>query len=418
MTTPRSQASDRVLALQQLLEWVNTGTPPSETESWQEGSALSREMVWTCIRHQTLLDAWIDHVSRTPPRHPVRAALWIGVSQILLLDGIAPHAAVHETIEAAKSLDLPSSVTGFLNALLRRIVREKKELLEWREEQPLSDRLSHPTFLLNRWMQTFGEEETERLCLWNQQRSQTFARYTHLSPSGLPDLELELETLPDVPGFVRLPRGLRVNELPDFQNGHWYIQDPSTRIAPTLLNVSPGEHVWDACAAPGGKTAILAEQMGDQAHHLLASDPNPKRLRRLRENLQRLGHNTVDIKQLDPVRSDLSALPLFDAILLDVPCSNTGVLQRRPDAKWGLKRKTLSHLAGLQYDILKHASHACKPGGRVVYSTCSIEPEETRDLISRWCKQQPDWSCEEETLLLPGKQNCDGCYAARLVKQA
>ena len=108
MTNQRTPGSDRVLALQQLLDWVDTDTPPSETESWNDGTALSRELVWTCIRHQTLLNAWIDHLSRTPPRHPVRAALWIGVAQILLLDGIAPHAAVHDD-QSSQLVHSPSS---------------------------------------------------------------------------------------------------------------------------------------------------------------------------------------------------------------------------------------------------------------------------------------------------------------------
>jgi len=417
MTTSNQQSPDRVIALHHLLEWVDTFTPPSETQAWNEGSSLSRELVWTCIRHQRLLDAWIDHLSRKPPRHPVRAALWLGLAQLLLLDGIAPHAAVHETIEAAKSCSLPSSVTGFLNALLRKADREKQNLLEWRQHQSLSVRYSHPEFLINRWIKNLGEQKTEDICSWNQGRAHTFARFTRMKDKSIPSSDIPWKEVSFFPGFIQLPRRLRATELPGFENGDWYVQDPSTSLAPSLLRVSPGERVWDACAAPGGKTAILAEQLQDQAGLLTASDPNPKRLQRLRENMDRLGHDQVQTSQLDPIQGNGDDNDLYDAILLDVPCSNTGVLQRRPDAKWGLQRKLLSHLSGLQFEILQGASQTCKPGGRLVYSTCSIEKEETRDLINRWCANHPEWTCTEEILLLPGERSCDGCYAARLEKQ-
>jgi len=417
MTTSNQQSPDRVIALHHLLEWVDTFTPPSETQAWNEGSSLSRELVWTCIRHQRLLDAWIDHLSRKPPRHPVRAALWLGLAQLLLLDGIAPHAAVHETIEAAKSCSLPSSVTGFLNALLRKADREKQNLLEWRQQQSLSVRYSHPEFLINRWIKNLGEQKTEDICSWNQGRAHTFARFTRMKDKSIPSSDIPWKEVPFFPGFIQLPRGLRATELPGFENGDWYVQDPSTSLAPSLLRVTPGERVWDACAAPGGKTAILAEQLQDQAGLLTASDPNPKRLQRLRENMDRLGHDQVQTSRLDPTQGNEQDNDPYDAILLDVPCSNTGVLQRRPDAKWGLQRKLLSHLSGLQFEILQGAGRACKPGGRLVYSTCSIEKEETRDLINRWCENHPEWTCTEEILLLPGERNCDGCYAARLQKQ-
>jgi 16S rRNA (cytosine967-C5)-methyltransferase len=389
---------DRDLALALLCAWQESGVPPMETESWEAAPALTRELTLTCIRHLSTLDAWIDHLSRTPPKEPVRMALRIGLAQLFLLDGIAEHAAVHETVEAAKRAPIPKGAIGFVNALLRRAGREREALLEWMSRQPPAVQFSHPPFLVNRWIQAFGEESTRSLCTWNQQRARTYARFTRYGSRPLPENGTEWEPHPGFPGFIRVPRGFAVTRLPGFADGDWYIQDPSTSVAPDLLAVQPGERVLDACAAPGGKTALLAEKLGDQSAKLLACDPNPSRIQRLRANLHRLGHTDVDVQETDLPGLAATQPELFDAVLLDVPCSNTGVLQRRPDAKWRLRKKELSRLTGLQYNILQDAATLVKSGGRIVYSTCSIEPEET------------------SVRLLPGERDCDGCFAALIMK--
>jgi 16S rRNA (cytosine967-C5)-methyltransferase len=342
------------------------------------------------------------------------------LSQLLLLDGIPDHAAVHETVEAAKRAGIPPPQIGFANALFRRCTREHEVLLKWLHKQLPEKRYSHPQVLLHRWNKSFGKTNTMEILQWNQQRSFTYARLTsegkHLkSELGLPS---DATPYPHRPNFYQLPRGFSPSELPDFDQGAWYIQDPSTAMALEFMDVKPGEFVLDACAAPGGKTAILAERLADQSERLLACDPNPKRCIRLKENLHRLGHTAVDVQSADITGLPVSHPEYFDAILLDVPCSNTGVYQRRPDAKWNFRRKMLTELVQLQYQILSQALPLLKPGGRLVYSTCSIEEEETTRQIQNWLGQHPGVRLEKERLLLPGEELCDGAYAARIVNQS
>jgi 16S rRNA (cytosine967-C5)-methyltransferase len=411
-------SADRDQALYLLNPWLVRGILPEESENWTSSSALTREMVYSCIRHRGSLDAWIDHLSNQPPSDRVRPLLWIGLCQILLLDGIADHAAVHETLEAGKRSGIPQGQIGFANALFRRTLRESEALIDWLDKQSLDKRYSHPMPLIQRWQKTFGKEETLRICAWNQQRSHTFARMTKIGKkievqNGLGEAFTVPEGFPD---FVQLPRGCSPTSLPGFDQGAWYIQDPSTSLAPALLAVQPGERVLDACAAPGGKTALLAEALGDQTNQLLACDPNPKRLQRLKENMLRLRHSQVRIRQAEPADLATSHAEQFDAVLLDVPCSNTGVYQRRPDAKWSFRKKMLIGLVQLQYSLMSDAAKLVKTGGRIAYSTCSIEAEETTLQMERWLGQNPDWSLVESTLLLPGQRNCDGAFAALLQK--
>jgi 16S rRNA (cytosine967-C5)-methyltransferase len=408
LTSPRP--SERVLALRLLRGWVKTGRPPDEDSSWADATPLARELVLTTLRNKRLLDAVIHHLSARAPGADFRPVLWIGLTQLLLLDGIAEHAAVHETLEAAHKARFPKPLTGYANGLLRNVIRRREEITAWIAQQPPAVRLSHPDILFRRWSDTFGPETAEAICRWNQQRASTFARLRtgdiHVGPDIAPT---------DFPNFFLLPRGLSPTDLPGFAEGHWYIQDPSTALAPALMRAAPGERILDACAAPGGKTAILAEALGDGGAGLTALDPNPARIERLRQNLQRLRLDGVHIQcgEMKPLNGKT-----FDGILLDVPCSNTGVLQRRVDARWRFTRRALTEVTALQAQLLNDAASLTAPGSRIVYSTCSIEPEETTQQIRTWLETRPGWRLDEEILRLPGEQNTDGAYAARLTLTA
>lgn len=400
-----------MLALRLLGRWAKTGQPPDEDPDWFGATPLARELVLTALRNKGLLDAVIHHLSRRPPSAEFRPVLWIGLTQLLLLDGIADHAAVHETLEAAHKARFPKPVTGYANGLLRNVIRRRAELETWIAAQPLHIRLSHPECLVRRWSEAFGEQEAERICAWNQQRASTFARCRSVPPAAA--LEAMGVMPAELSGFFLLPRGLLPTTLPGFAEGNWYIQDPATAIAPAMMRVRPGERFLDACAAPGGKTALLADALGNDGAGLTALDPNPARIERLRENLKRLRIPGVEVHCAE--MAALSCEP-FDGVLLDVPCSNTGVLQRRADARWRFTRRTLQEVATLQNDLLSQGARHVKPGGRLVYSTCSIEPEETTGQVRSWLETQNGWRLEEETLRLPGQQNTDGAYAARLVR--
>ena len=418
--TPISPERDQACRL--LKDWMQKGSLPYESGEWQHCSGLTREMVWSCIRHKGLLDACITELSHRPPDDDLMPFLWVGLCQLLLLDGIPDHAAVHETLEATKRAGFSSFQIGFINALFRRILREKDAFETWWVKQLPEIRYSHPEPLIKRWQKQFGKAKTLEILQWNQERSHTYARLTLTgrelkSDLGVPTCSEAVESLhPDL-SIYRLPRGYSPSELPDFDQGAWYIQDPSTLMAPALLSAKPGERVLDACAAPGGKTAILAEQLGDTTSGLLACDPNPMRCERLKENMDRLKFPGVEIRCTEITGISAEPESLFDAILLDVPCSNTGVYQRRPDAKWHFRKKMLTELIQLQYQILNQALPLLKSGGRLVYSTCSIEAEETTQQIQNWLSQHPECTLISQKLLLPGEQNYDGAFAALIEKK-
>jgi 16S rRNA (cytosine967-C5)-methyltransferase len=405
-----SASPERVHALRLLRGWQQTGLPPEEDETWEQAVPLTRELVLGCLRHVGALDAVVGHLSRRPPDALVRPVLWTGLMQLLLLDGIADHAAVFETVEAAKRVGVPRPMLGYANGLLRNVVRNRDEIRAWISAQALDIRLSHPIELVDRWTRAFGAETAEKICAWNQERSHTWVRRTRLGAEA--PVPAELAPHPRVEGFFQLPRGVSLVSLPGFAEGGWYAQDPSTSFAPALLDVQPGEKVLDACAAPGGKTSILADAMGEGGRGLVSLDPNPARFARLKDNLARLRLHAVDARC-----GDLSSLAdeRFDAILLDAPCSNTGVIQRRPDVRWRFDARQLRDLTALQRDLLDRAAGCAAPGGRVVYSTCSIEPEETTELVRNWIRDNPGWNLKTENLLIPGEKHCDGAYAALLV---
>ena len=193
-----------------------------------------------------------------------------------------------------------------------------------------------------------------------------------------------------------------------------YVQDPATMLAPKLLDPKPGQRVLDACAAPGGKSALLAELMNNEGE-LIATDRSEKRCETLRENLQRLGVTIADVASAN-WGSDSPELEPFDAILLDVPCSNTGVLRRRVDVRWRLYEGFTDHLCKQQLAILESCAPLLKPGGNLVYSTCSIEPEENSDLVAGFLAAHPEYKLDSSAEALPHRDSTDGAYAARITR--
>jgi 16S rRNA (cytosine967-C5)-methyltransferase len=205
-----------------------------------------------------------------------------------------------------------------------------------------------------------------------------------------------------------------VTSLPGFADGAFYVQDPSTSVAPALLNPQPGETVLDACAAPGGKAMQLAELMKGQGT-LVAMDPAADRLKPLRENVARLKWDFISVVEGDITKQPPAAR--FNAILLDVPCTNTGVIRRRPDARWRFSPERLRAACDKQEAILDAAAACLNPGGRIVYSTCSLELEENEGQVDRWLARHADFRLADSRKLFPPETQTDGAYAALLVKK-
>jgi 16S rRNA (cytosine967-C5)-methyltransferase len=373
-------------------------------------AAFLHDIVLTTLRNLSLLDHWIGHLtSGRHLDHRTRWVLRVGLSQLLLL-GVPSHAAVNETVAAA------GRASGLVNAVLRRAGREKDSLLASREALPLAVAFSHPEFLVRRWIKTMGKAKTEALCQWNQEPAQTFVRLNRLHEDAA-------EKLPAIPGLAPHPGAedfFLTTSVPReaLKAGLCYAQDPSTAVAPGMLAPRPGETVLDACAAPGGKTAILSQAMCGEGR-LVACDSSPARLTRLRENLTRLRVHNAQVMQHDFLSQDPPPFGdlLFDRILLDVPCSNTGVMRRRIDVRWRLQEAEFAELARTQRGIFESALRYLKPGGSLVYSTCSIDPEENQQLVKAVLNDHPELEMIESRLVFPPKDQMDGAYAARLVKK-
>ena len=365
--------------------------------------ALLNAIVLGVLRNLRLLDHWIAGLRKGKLDDETRDILRVGLCQLLILQ-LPDHAAVFETVELGKS-----SVRGLINAVMRRAASNRKELLDT-ASLPAEIRHSHPDWLGKRWLQTFGKDETEALMAFNNEPAPVFARINPLAkgPIQLPE-NTSAEGQPE--GFVRI-EGHVPGEL--LAKGAIYIQDPATRHSVELLDPKPGEKILDACAAPGGKAFLIAAAQGG-GKDLVCTDSNEKRLPRLRDNLRRLHCDDAQIDVHDWSKpAPEKWLGAFDAILLDVPCSNTGVFRRRVDVRWRLRQKDIGDLARLQRQIIANALPCLKPGGRLVYSTCSIEPEENEDLILALLAETSSLSLEKSHQVLPQLDGTDGAYAARL----
>jgi len=422
----------RAVAADILARWMEDGSFPDRMlDRVETDRAFVMELVYGAVRRHATLEWIVGRLTATPPPPPVRAVLHAGLHQLLFMDRVDAFAAVHETVEAARQLGL-GWAARMVNAVLRRAQRERDELqLGLRQAAP-AVRLSHPAGLLERWEREFGQARAHRLCEWNNDRPDVCLR---MRPGAPPAAEyihrlhakgIEATPHPFAPDrFLRIGHGVRVPDLPGFGDGWFYVQDPSTTIAPDLLAPQPGEAVLDACAAPGGKAVILAEHLGSRGA-LTALDPHEDRLARLRENLARLGLPWVRVVRADATTVDAAALraagpdapTAFDAILLDVPCSNTGVIRRRPDARWAFSPQRLQRLGRVQAALLDRAATLLRPGGRVVYSTCSLEREENRNAVGAFLARTPGFALLTERLLLPPETSTDGAYAALLTAPA
>jgi len=370
--------------------------------------ALLNAIVLGVLRNLRLLDHWIAELRKGKLDDETRDILRVGLCQLLILR-LPDHAAVFETVELGKS-----GVRGLINAVLRRAIATRKKLYDFENVAPEVVH-SHPDWLFKRWKKAFGKEDTIALMDFNNCPASTFARINPLAPgsvelpigSGDPD-EPELPA-----GFIKI-EGQVPGDL--LAKGQIYIQDPATRHSVELLDPKPGEKVLDACAAPGGKAFLIAAAQGS-AKDLLCTDSNDKRLPRLRENLERLHCGDAGIEVHDwSLPAPEKWHGAFDAILLDVPCSNTGVFRRRVDVRWRLRPADITALTKLQRQILENALPCLKPGGRIVYSTCSIDAEENETLIATFLAEHPEFELAGSRQALPQRDGTDGAYAACLRK--
>jgi 16S rRNA (cytosine967-C5)-methyltransferase len=370
--------------------------------------AFATELFYGVLRNLTLLDFWIGGLRSSHLDHSSRDLLRLGLYQLFLLQ-TPEHAAIYETVELAGRRN-----RTLINGVLRNAVRSKADLLQKAAAAQLAVRRSHPQFLIDRWKKNFGTEETEQICDWNNRPAPIYARINRLR---IPDAKFLGQQSADdedatPQNFVRL------TTIPGeaLAAGHCYIQDPSTASACALLDPQPGERVLDACAAPGGKTGYVAELMKNDGA-IVACDRDERRVEILRDNLERLGVTIARCVHHDwtsgrPFEETLG----FDRILVDAPCSNTGVMRRRVDVRWRLTPDDFSRMRALQIQIVRAVAALLKPGGALVYSTCSLEPEENEQVVAGILQECRFLKLTGQTSVLPFRDGFDGAYAAKLLR--
>lgn len=415
-----------------------------------EDRRLAAELSYGVIRRLGTLDAVLDAYASKPVAKldaAVRQILRVGVYQLLFLERVPHHAAVDESVRLARATG-NRRATGFVNAVLRAISRdvtfserpdpsrprESFELFPGRAGTfgrtvlPSPTRLtawlaaseSFPEWLLGRWLARYGTSRTRELCAIANQPPPLFARPNLLRTSAEELLAVLREdgveaALSPSGRTVRLPPHTKVARLRSFQEGLLQVQDDTSAAVAPFLAPEPGETVLDLCAAPGGKTCHLAELMGGRGR-IAAVDSSKERLQRVVENVQRMDHRIVATVESDGADFAIQHQSKFDRVLLDAPCSNTGVLRRRVEARWRLSEKAIAALARQQRTLLTAGLRPLKPGGVLVYSTCSLEPEENSDLVASALRGTPGFELDEETSLLPERDGGDGGYMARIVR--
>ena len=403
--------------------------------------ALCQEIVYGAVRWQATLDWLIARKTGGRSQKPaLQNLLRLALYQIFWLDRIPGHAAVNETVELAKRNGFGAQA-GFLNAVLRGYLREadaaRKLLADLKTTDPAIG-FSHPEWLVARWQKRWGVEKTASLLKWNNTPPNIFARVNGLKTDAGKLLEkwrgenVEYD-------FVRrdwleenlvfeLKSHPPLNSLASFRDGWFYIQDPGTLLAACKLGAQPGETILDLCAAPGGKTTFLAQLMNNQGC-IVAMDNSKERLKLLEENCARLGvtcaetsrsrGNEAQTSKSETDQRLLTSSPAnqqFDRVLVDAPCSNTGVMRRRVDLRWRIQPEEIPRLQDIQRDLLQQAAAKLKPGGVLVYSTCSLEPEENYEVVKEFLSGHTEFKLESERELLPFVDNVDGAFVAVLVK--
>jgi 16S rRNA (cytosine967-C5)-methyltransferase len=375
--------------------------------------AFALELFYGVLRNLTLLDFWIACLRVSRVDGDLRDILRLGLYQLFFLK-TPEHAAVHETVELGSKRQRP-----IINAMLRAATRRRSELRASANAQPLFVRMSHPQFLVERWQQHFGVEHAQALCKWNNLPAPVYGRINRLGIDRDEFLRLYSGARPLTRDFEFVEfDSLPTNAL---TRGHCYIQDPSTLLACQVLDPKPGEKVLDACAAPGGKTGYIAQLM-ENLGMIVACDRDLERVERLKENIARLGVVIPHILRHDWTSShvppEIATLAPFDRILVDSPCSNTGVMRRRADLRWRLRRTDFDRMQRLQIKIVRGLIPLLKPGGVLVYSTCSLEPEENEQVVRRILEEMPSLRLESEGSSLPFRDGFDGAYAGKLIRSA
>jgi len=397
------------------------------------------EMVYGILRNRRAIDFVIEHFLEDKDAKKNLALMNIlrmGAYQIIYLDRVPDHASVNESVKIAKSRRTTAHCAGLVNALLRNIIKNKKRLPA-PTGSSLAERLSieysHPLWLVERWLTRLGLSHAKKLLAFNNTRPETVLR-RRIRGLSKQQFETEVRTLCKGPvGFMNLfypvSKSVQSDRIIVLGRGDCVVQSPSSGWAVAMADIQQGDHLLDVCCAPGGKTTLMAELAG-QTGTVCACDISFSRLAALIETAERM-----DLRTIFPFVADGRQLPVrgyFDKILVDAPCSGTGIFNHHPDARWTRTAESLTAMAGTQRELLIAAAQSVPADGILVYSTCSIEPEENEQIVQAFLESHPDFVLEKPPSSIPAnftdlqgflritpyQHGQDGMFAARMKRKA
>ena len=419
---------ERMDAFRVLVLWQKDGSFIKESGL----SPFAMELALGVCRRHLYLQYFLKTLVKKMPSLEVATVLEMGIFQMFFME-IPDHAAVSTSVELAKAANLQEGSARLVNAVLHAARKSGLPALPPQKVRRVSIENSVPEWLVRRWFDIYGGTRAEALAKATLERPAEWIRVNPQKTSapvlaqklGITGASILYDRYIQVPADAKLKPIL---ESESFAKGEFSMQNPSAYEVVKLLDLKPGLKVWDACAAPGGKAALMAEM--DSSLDILASDVSESRVLKMHDLVDRLGLTNIRVECLDvfggvagsPARrgseqrtraSEGEASP-FDRILLDVPCSNMGVIARRPESVYRITPESIKELAELQYNILKAASAKLAPGGILVYATCSPDPEETTKIVNRFLKENPEF--EKGESVLPGAEDArfDGFFAQAL----
>lgn len=388
--------------------------------------ALTHELVLGVLRWQSWLDKTIEHFSkrRIESLDPaVRIALRMGLYQLRFLSRIPASAAVNESVNLVRGVKL-SSAAAFVNAVLRRSIREADYDPTTEAQDPLEKlaiETSHPVWLIDRWANSFGLSEAESFARANNQIPPTALRVVHTRA----DESQVIQQLTDAGALIErstiAATAFRISgataALRELSaNGQIYLQDEASQLVAQMLDARPGDRVLDLCAAPGGKTTLIADRAGDNGL-VIAADRSATRMTTITTTASLHQLHSINPVLLD-ARDTLPFAPRsFDLILVDAPCSGTGTLRRNPEIRWRLANEDIANFAADQKQFLRNAAIVLGSTGRLVYSTCSVEREENEEVVDNFISTHPDFTLEKTIRTWPHREGSDGFFMAVLERR-
>lgn len=395
-----------------LLLWQQDGSFIKESGL----SPFAMELALGVCRRHLYLQYFIKSLVKKKPSVEVSTILEIGLFQMFFTE-VPDHAAVATSVDLAKAANLHEGSARLVNAVLHAARRSGPPVLPPQRLRRVSIENSVPEWLVRRWFDVYGGDRAEALAKATLERPVEWLR-VNLQKSSAPVLAQKLgltgvSILYD--RFIQVPADAKLKpilESQSFANGEFSLQNPSAYEVVKLLDLKPGLKVWDACAAPGGKSALMAEM--EPSLDILASDVSEFRVQKMHDVVDRLGLKNVHLECIDVLACN-GDVGTFDRILLDVPCSNMGVIARRPESVYRLTPESIKELSELQYKLLESAATRLAVGGIIVYATCSPDPTETTQVVNRFVKEHPEFARRGDAVM-PGNLDArfDGFFAQAL----